>query len=70
MQTKEFIEDLVEDGLDNNTIINFVEDQESKYLELLHTEIGFLTGMLVSVRSGASAEEVLKKRIVELRAKS
>lgn len=70
METREFIEDLVDDGLDSNTVINFVEDQESKYLELLHTEIGFLTGVLISVRSGASIEVVLKKRIAELRAKS
>lgn len=67
MNTKEFIEDLVEDGLDNNAIINFVKDQELKFLELLHTEIGFLSGLLVSVNCGANIEGVLEKRIIDLR---
>jgi hypothetical protein len=30
MEVKEFIESLVDDGLDNNTIINFVNDQENR----------------------------------------
>lgn len=67
MNTKKFIEDLVEDGLDNNTIINFVEDLECKYLELLHTEIGFLVGLLVAVDSGASVRNTLKRRIEALK---
>lgn len=30
MNVQEFIEELVENGLDNNTIINFVRSQQSK----------------------------------------
>lgn len=67
METKQFIEDLVEDGLDNNSIINFVEEQECKYLELLHTEIGFLVGLLVAVDSGAQVRNTIKRRIEALK---
>lgn len=66
MKTNEFIFELVENRLDNNTIIGHVEDQESKYLELLHTELGFLSGLIIAINAGANVKKLLEKRILEL----
>lgn len=67
MKTNEFIYELVENGLDNSTIIDHVEDQDSKYLELLHTELGFLTGIVMALESGVDVKQIVEKRIQSLR---
>lgn len=65
MNTQEFVESLVEDGLDNNTIIDYVETQH-KEIESLRARLDKITDVIFGKGAPLGSEEYFAIRNLAL----